>query len=154
MPRLRLIALDQDDLLVLGTHLQDAIAKLGDMTYLRQERRFVALINRFAWDKGTSNRAPNTEFERRRAALRIERVNKAEVSGLDLKRPETIVSLLTADFEPDIDPSQSPAGTLTLLFSGGGAIRLEVECLETMLEDLGPTWKAKTAPYHFDGTAD
>ncbi|MEQ1647182.1 MAG: DUF2948 family protein [Hyphomicrobiaceae bacterium] len=148
MPRLRLIALDPDDLTVLGTHLQDSVAKLSNMTYRPQDRRFIALVNRFAWDHTTSNAARNDEFERRRAALRIERVARAQVSGLNLMRPDTIVSILTVTFTPDSDTAKSPAGVLTMHFSGGAAIRLDVECLEMMLEDLGPTWKAKTQPHH------
>jgi hypothetical protein len=35
---------------------------------------------------------------------------------------------------------------VTLIFSGGAALRLEVECLECELADLGPTWDAKARP--------
>jgi len=37
---------------------------------------------------------------------------------------------------------------VTLIFSGGAALRLEVECLECELADLGPTWDAKARPVH------
>ena len=38
--------------------------------------------------------------------------------------------------------------TITLVFSGGAALRLEVECLECELADLGPTWTAAARPAH------
>ena len=44
--------------------------------------------------------------------------------------------------------SDAPAGVVTLIFSGGAALRLEVECLECELADLGPTWDAKARPVH------
>jgi hypothetical protein len=34
------------------------------------------------------------------------------------------------------------------VFSGGAALRLEVECLEVQLADLGPVWKAGACPNH------
>jgi hypothetical protein len=37
---------------------------------------------------------------------------------------------------------------VTLHFSDGGAIRLEVECIEAELTDLGPVWSAKSMPQH------
>jgi hypothetical protein len=37
---------------------------------------------------------------------------------------------------------------LTLFFAGGGAIRLEVECIEAELRDLGAAWRTRTKPDH------
>jgi hypothetical protein len=37
---------------------------------------------------------------------------------------------------------------LQVPFSGGGALRLEVECLEAELADLGPSWPAECRPVH------
>ena len=38
---------------------------------------------------------------------------------------------------------------MLLTFSGGVALRLEVECLEAELADLGPAWGAEICPDHF-----
>jgi len=43
---------------------------------------------------------------------------------------------------------------ITLTFSGGKALRLEVECLEAELSDLGPSWPATARPTHVDETPD
>jgi len=43
---------------------------------------------------------------------------------------------------------------VTLTFSGGGALRLEVECLEVELADIGPSWPAGVRPIHRDDTPD
>jgi hypothetical protein len=37
---------------------------------------------------------------------------------------------------------------VTLAFAGGGAVRLNVECIEAELRDLGPAWEAKGKPQH------
>ena len=47
MDLLKLVALDQEDLAVISAHLQDAIVKVGDLTYLPRERRFALVARRF-----------------------------------------------------------------------------------------------------------
>lgn len=140
----KLIALDPEDLAVMAVHLQDAVGKIGDMTYLPRERRFVALLNRFSLTADPSG------GQRHRSALRIERVTSAQVSGIDLKAKGQVVSVLTAAFEPDLDAAKAPAGYIVLVLAGGGAIRLAVECVEAAFEDLGPVWAARAKPNHPD----
>ena len=38
--RLKLLALDEEDLAVLSAHVQDAVLKVGDLVYLPKEQRF------------------------------------------------------------------------------------------------------------------
>jgi len=57
---------------------------------------------------------------------------------------DSVLNLLAVEFTQ----SDAPAGVVTLIFSGGAALRLEVECLECELADLGPTWDAKARPVH------
>ena len=142
MSRLKLIALDAQDLAVLAAHLQDAVGTVGEMTYLPKERRFVALMNRFDWDAAL--RTPAAPPARRKAALRIERVLAAQVQGIDLKAKGATVNLLTAQFEPSVEP----AGYVTLVCAGATAVRLQVECIEAQLEDLDAAWTVETVPQH------
>ena len=46
------------------------------------------------------------------------------------------------------DEKDPPGGAVILTFSGGAALRLEVECLEVELADLGPTWATECCPDH------
>ncbi len=159
MPDLKLIALDADDLRVISAHLQDAVVRVADMAYLPKEKRFAAIANRFDWDKALSpppagTKAPKlrrgeTGLERRRTALRFERVISAKVSSFDLKDRRAALALLAITFSPEDDPD-SPGGDVTLTFSGGAAIRLTVECLEFEMSDLGAAWSTKLAPAHPD----
>lgn len=144
---LKLLALDPEDLTIVAAHLQDAVGVIGDLAYLPRERRFVALVNRFDW-AGSVAAGNKDTGQRRRTALRFERVLKAEVQGIDLKHKGKVFAVLTAQFEPEGDPAETPGGTVTLLLAGGGAIRLHVECIEAVLEDLGPVWAARAAPKH------
>ncbi len=144
MPDLKLIAFDTEDLGVISAHLQDAVLRVGDMAYLPREKRFVAIANRFDWAKPAG-----ADYERRRAGIRIERVNAASIQGFDPKDTRTAVALLAVTFEPT-GGTDSPEGNITLTFSGGAAIRLGVECIEIELKDLGAAWTTKRSPEHPD----
>jgi hypothetical protein len=137
---LKLIALDADDLSVMSAHLQDAAAKVEDMAFLPDEKRFAMLVNRFDWLSVVGDGKP----QRRRAGIHFERVQKARVRGLDLKDKAAVLNLLAVEFAED----DAPAGTVTLFFSGDAAIQLDVECLEAAISDLGPAWPATDLPRH------
>ena len=145
MTDLKLIALDEEDLNVISAHVQDAVLKVGDMAWLPRERRFVALINRFDWAAVASG-AGRQGLRRRRTALRFERVRSARIQGFDLGAKQQVLSLLAIQFEA----GAAPAGAVTLVFSGAAAVRLEVECIEAGLSDLGAAWRAKGRPVHPD----
>ena len=49
----------------------------------------------------------------------------------------------------EFNESDAPAGVVQMIFSGGGVIRLEVECLEAELADLGEVTVAAVCPDHF-----
>jgi hypothetical protein len=57
-----------------------------------------------------------------------------------------VLSLLALGFEPL--KADAPDGHITLIFAGGAAVRLEVECIEVELRDLGPGWRTDSMPEH------
>jgi hypothetical protein len=142
MEDLKLIALDPEDLQVLSCHLQDAVIRIGDMAYLKAERRFAAIANRFDWERAA--RDDSGAYQRRHAGLRFERVTAARVQGFDLQQKDTVLELLALTFEA----AEEPSGSITLHFAGGGAVQLEVECIEAELRDLGAAWRANSKPVH------
>lgn len=142
MTSLKLLALDHDDLEVISLHLQDAVVRVGDIAYLPSQNRFAAVVNRFDWVTAVKSKAQTCQ--RRRAALRFDRVFNAKLKGFRPDEPEEVLSLLAIRFEPE-DP---PSGIIDLTFSGGRSIRLEAECIEAELKDLGPVWKTKNQPRH------
>jgi len=140
MEDLKLIALDPEDLKVLSCHLQDAVVRVGDMAFIKSEMRFAAIANRFDWE-GAAKAGVN---QRRRTGLRFERVKAARVQGFDLKQKDHALALLAVTFEAGDEPS----GAVTLHFAGGAAVRLEVECIESELRDLGSAWITSSRPAH------
>ncbi|MFG1418863.1 DUF2948 family protein [Xanthobacter sp. V0B-10] len=140
MTDLKLIALDEEDLAVVSAHLQDAVVKVADMGFLPRVQRFALLLNRFDWDQ----QAHANEKVRRRAGLHFERVRDAKCRGLDLAQQDGVLNLLAVTFIP----TDAPSGYVLLTFSGGAEVRLEVECIEAGLKDLGPAWGCAHAPRH------
>lgn len=145
---LKLAAFDADDLAVVSAAMQDAIVKTGEMTYLAGEKRFAMVSNRFAWEVNAARSKP--PYERRRTGLQITRTLKAELAGIDLKRPDDVLELLSIAFEA----TDEPAGIVTLAFSGGATVRLHVECLELAMTDLGGAWTTDSLPEHPDTMPD
>jgi len=140
---LKLVALDKEGLAVISAHVQDSCVAPADLTWLPKQKRFVCGAMRYDWAAAKSGR-----HERVFAALRFDRVLK--VSHLGLADREQPRRLLAVRFEK-ID---APSGMVLLTFADGAAIRLDVECLEGELRDIGPRKPAEACPGHSLTTAD
>jgi Protein of unknown function (DUF2948) len=143
MDQLKLVALDEEDLKIVSAHVQDAVMKVGDLEFLPTLKRFVVPMNRFVWE-GKTRLFFRPRPQRRNSVLHFDRVLNAKTSGIARDRPADILSLLAISFVP----MDSPAGIVELIFSGGGAIMLDVECVEARLADLGGAWQASSRPHH------
>jgi Protein of unknown function (DUF2948) len=141
MDPLQFVVLDEEDLEVVSTHLQDAVVKVADVHWRPQEKRVVVAVNRFDWESAQNGSA---EYRRRRAALRFERVLSCKCREISPAGKDAVLNLLAVEFSETDEPS----GVVTLVFSGGAELRLEVECLEAELADLGPSWVTTARPVH------
>jgi hypothetical protein len=141
MDQLKLVVLDEEDLEVVSTHLQDAVVKVTDLLWRPREKRVVVALNRFDWEGAQT---ANPEYRRRRAALRFERVLSCQCRDVNPAGKDAVLNLLAVEFSE----TDAPSGIVTLTFSGGAAMRLDVECLEAELADLGPSWTTAARPVH------
>jgi hypothetical protein len=141
MDQLKFVVLDEEDLEVVSTHLQDAVAKVSDVLWRPQEKRLVVALNRFDWESAQSAKP---EYRRCRTALRFERVLSCKYRDLNPAGKDTVLNLLAVEFSE----TDAPSGVVTISFSGGPTLRLEVECLEAELADLGPAWTTAARPVH------
>jgi hypothetical protein len=128
--QLKLIALDADDLAVISAHVQDARVQTADIIWRQGEKRLVVGMSRLDWEQTLSGQ---TAPRRLIAALRFERVLSCKSRNIDLGMPDTALELLGIEFHL----GDAPSGSAVLLFNHGGALRLDVECLECQLTDLG-----------------
>jgi hypothetical protein len=140
MPPLKLTALDQDDLAVISAHMQDAVLTVGDIRRLPGRKKLVLVANRFDWEGGGGEKA-----ERRRTGLQFARVRRVRSQKIRRDAPDAVLSLLAIRFTPGEHP---PEGEVELTFSGGGALRLDVECIEAAMKDLGEAWPTHSVPRH------
>ena len=148
---LKLAALDEDDLAVISAHVQDAVFKASEVIWTAQAGRFVVPMNRFAWERTSGprgSRPPSARGgERHRSVLQFDRVRRVRSIGLGPNEREAVRPLLAVLFEPT-DP---PSGVVNLVCSGDSVIRLDVECIEARLTDLGSAWSASSRPRHRTG---
>ena len=117
MDQLKFVVLDEEDLEIVSTHLQDAVAKVSDLLWRPQEKRLVLALNRFDWESAQSAKP---EYRRRRAALRFERVLSCKCRNLDPAGKDAVLNLLDIEFAE----TDAPSGVVTINFSGGATLRL------------------------------
>ena len=137
-PQLKLIALDADDLAVISAHVQDARVQTSDIIWRQHEKRLVIGMNRLDWEQTLAGEA---EPRRLIAALRFDRVLACKSRNIDLAASDTALDLVGIEFHE----AEAPGGSAVLLFAQGGALRLDVECLECELTDLGTSATADGA---------
>lgn len=138
---LKLMAEDAADLDIIAAAAQDALVRVGDISFERKARRFALLMNRFRWEEA----GESGPFERVRAALSFEGVLSVKSRKVRLDEPEALASLLSIGFTPAEEP---PGGEVRLVLAGGGEIVLHVECLDALLMDLGAAWRTPRRPDH------
>ncbi|MGQ0686767.1 DUF2948 family protein [Bradyrhizobium sp.] len=127
---LKLIALDADDLAVISAHVQEARIQTSDIIWRQDQKRLVIGLNRLDWEEAL---AGEPSPRRLISALRFDRVLACKCRNIDPQARETLLELVGIEF----CPGEAPGGCALLMFSHGGALRLDVECLECELTDLG-----------------
>jgi len=133
---MKLSAVDEKDLTVLATLLQDALVLIDDIAYFPEEGQFVLVANRYQWE---IDRAGTKEHARITTGVTFSKVTGVKRRGVDRRDGDGLLSLLTIAAEP---------GALQLTFSGDAAIRLEVSEILCHLQDVGESWPTKWRPDH------
>ncbi|HVI33790.1 DUF2948 family protein [Phenylobacterium sp.] len=135
-PPLRLLAQDEADLAVISAAMQDAVAKVGDITFEPKAHRLTIAFNRYRWEAGGGARV--------RSALQLGGVLKFETRKIRRDAPDAVLELLAVTFEP----GEAPGGVVTLSCAGGGDLRATVECVEAVLADVSQPWPTPRKPEH------
>ncbi len=136
--RLKLLALDREGLSVISAHAQNTCVRRSNMAWFPRQHRFVVAGMRYDWVGAKTGPA-----ERVSSVLRFDRVLKVSHLGLTHAEDDTL-NLLAVTFEKT-DP---PAGMIILAFADGALLRLNVECVEVELCDMGLRTAAEACPGH------
>jgi hypothetical protein len=140
LSHLKWLASDAEDLVVMSSALQDAIAQVGDIKFDGLARTLTLVCNRFRWELPDYGKG-----QRVAAALRIDGGLEVKARGIDRSNSQALAVLLSIEFAPD---EEAPGGVITLIFAGGGQMRLTVEMIDVMLADISPAHRAGARPNH------
>ena len=135
--KLRLMALDGEDLSVISAAAQDALVAVRDCAWFKDEKRFVLLVNRFRWEADPD---VDTAYWRTHAAIVFNDVSAVHHHNVPLNEPDRMLELLALAVD-------GPNG-VTLRFAADRAIRLDVGRLVCHLEDVGEPWPTPWKPAH------
>lgn len=135
---LKLLAQDEADLQIVAAVLQDAIAPVAEMRFLKAEKNFVMVVHRFCWDRVKEGQSEPC-YERISAAIDIEGVEAAQYLGFDPESPSLMLDMLTITLQE---------GFLHVLFAGGAQLRLKLGVWRLRLRDFGESWPTPHMPRH------
>ena len=121
-----------EDLAVMAALVQDAVLPITEIRYEPRARRLALLVNRFRWEDRAMAEAARRPYERVQTLLVIDDVQGVSSQGIDRQAAETILSVLSLDWQPGEDGT----GTVQLTLAGDGAIAARVECLNLTLRDV------------------
>ncbi|USG62049.1 DUF2948 family protein [Sneathiella marina] len=143
---LKLIATDADELGILSAALEGTITSPGEMSFLRAQRSFTLMGSRFMWEEVTRKPLDSELQSRIRSGLLFSDVLSVRSHGISQDFPKEILELLTVGFTEN----GSTSAEIRLNFAGGGAVSMDVECVNVTLTDTGEAWPTKHKPIHED----
>ncbi len=129
-------AFDKRDLEVVSSLIQDSIFPTSEIKWFSNANKLALLINRFRWEDKKSAQLQDRRVERVQSLLMINHVKNISSSGFSPKQKDKILSILSVSFNGD----EGGSGSVLIVVSGNGGIRVEVDALEINLRDV-------TTPY-------
>ena len=139
---LKLIVRNREDLKVISAYSQDSIVAVKDITFLKKNRIFVMIINRFMWED--IERGINRQSKRIRCALRFEGILKVKSKKINQKNKKKRLECLAIECNEILNKNNE----INFFFAGGGVITLISESIEAIMRDLGEAWNVKHTPKH------
>jgi hypothetical protein len=130
--KMKLNAIDTEELKIIATVLQDGLIEVNDVKYLPSIRTFIVMITRFMWEEKIVNK---TNY-RTKAVLVFEDVLAVHSRNIDQMNKTKVLELLTFNFYYN----KSKNIEIELLFNNDATIKLETEVVQAKLEDQGESW--------------
>jgi len=139
---LKLLGKNQEDLRIISAYLQDSILIVKNIVFLKQNRTFIMIVNRFMWEdveKGIFR-----QNKRIRCAIKFEEVIKVESKNINQKNKNKPLECLAIKCSPIFEEIYK----INIFFAGNSIITVISEVIEVTLHDLGKPWKVKHIPIH------
>ena len=142
MEKLRIQAMDSEDLEIISTYLQNGITTISDLKFLPSFKRFIIVFSRFMWEETKGKLSRN---KRIRSIVDFSNVVSAQSRYISQNDKDKILEFVGFSKNSKFNKKHG-TGILHLLFSGGGMIQLEIELLSCKLTDYGKPWYTGRKP--------
>ena len=139
---IKLIGKNYEDLKVISAHLQDSIVVIGDMVFLKKNKTFIMIVNRFMWEdieKGIFRQG-----KRIRCAVKFEEVLEVKSQNINQNNKKKSLEYLAIKCSLNDDETYN----IKIFFAGNSIITIMSEAIEVFMHDLGKPWQAKHVPLH------
>jgi len=132
------------DIKVISSLLQDSLVSNADIYFERTQKTFAFIANRFCWER-VSRKKTDFSYYRVLSGVNIQNVISVKQKNLiQKKNNETALfyNLLTIEYD-------SVSNEITLIFSQGISVKLNISKLNLFIRDLNEPYPTKQIPEHF-----
>ena len=140
--RLKLIGKNQEDLKTISAYLQDSVIIVKDILFLKRNKIFIMILNRFMWED--AEKGVFRKNKRIRCAVKFEEVIKVQSKNINQKnnkKPLEYLAIKSSFMSNNFFK-------IKIFFSGGGIITITSEVIEVSMNDLGKPWNVNYFPLH------
>jgi len=139
---LKLIGKNEEDLKIISAYLQDSVVIAKNILFLKKNRTFIMILNRFMWED--AEKGVFRQNKRIRCAIKFEEVIKVKSKNINQKNDDKPLEYLAIKSSLISDSLFK----IKIFFSGGGIITITSEVIEVLMNDLGKPWNVKYFPLH------
>ena len=140
--RLKLIGKNIEDLKTISAYSQDSIVKIKDIVYLKENKIFIVMLNRFMWEDLEKGVFRN--YKRIKSVLKFNFIESVLVKNINQQQKNRNLELLAIKS----NYNQNNLYDINLIFSGNSIALLKSEEIDVMLDDQKYYWKVKHSPKH------
>ena len=140
--KLKLLGKNQEDLKIISAYLQDSISIVKDIVFLKHNRTFIMIVNRFMWEN--VEKGVFRQNKRIRCAVKFEEVIKVESKNINQKNKNKLLECLAIKCSSIFEETYK----IKIFFAGNSIITIISEVIEVALHDLGKPWYVKHIPIH------
>ncbi len=140
--RLKLIGKNIEDLKTISAYSQDSIVKIKDIIYLKENKIFIVMLNRFMWEDLEKGVFRN--YKRIKSVLKFNFIENVLAKNINQQQKNRNLELLAIKS----NHNQNNLYDTSLIFSGNNIILLKSEEIDVMLDDQEYFWEVKHSPKH------
>ena len=143
--RLKLRAVAAEDVEIMSALLQDGLVAASDLHYQKDAASFVMVINRYCWEQADDTES-KTQPNRCLCGLKVAHVQWVSQLGLSAGGNQ-FYNLLSITYE-ETKENEKVVKRLTFTFSDGYGIRLTLDELALIVQDIAAPHPGLARPQH------